>query len=161
STLVPVLSVWALRATHRGTEVMARRTVGRRLTDAYAGLAEFFVGLRWIVVPTYLVLAGLIIYFLTPTLGREIFPIVDSGQFTVRLRAPTGTRIEKTEQYAVQTLNAIKREVGGEDAIQISIGLVGVHPGAYPVNLIHLFTSGPEEAVLQIQLNPKYAVRVE
>ena len=32
------------------------------------------------------------------------------------------------------------------------MGFVGVQPGAYPVNTIHLWTSGPEEAVLQVQL---------
>ena len=29
---------------------------------------------------------------------------------------------------------------------------MGVQPSSYPVNLIHLFTSGPEEAVVQVQL---------
>jgi multidrug efflux pump subunit AcrB len=32
--------------------------------------------------------------------------------------------------------------------VQISLGFVGVQPGAYPVNTIHLWTGGPEEAVM-------------
>ena len=31
---------------------------------------------------------------------------------------------------------------------------MGVQPSSYPVNLIHLFTSGPEEALVQVQLRP-------
>jgi multidrug efflux pump subunit AcrB len=34
---------------------------------------------------------------------------------------------------------------------------VGVVPSSYPVNLIHLFTSGPQEAVIQIALKPTAA----
>ena len=28
---------------------------------------------------------------------------------------------------------------------------MGVQPSSYPVNLIHLFTSGPEEAIVQVR----------
>jgi multidrug efflux pump subunit AcrB len=160
STLVPVLSVWLVRSGH-GAANSAPPGLATRALGAYRSLSSKLVRFRWIVVPAYLAAAAALIWLLTPSLGREIFPVVDTGQFTVRLRASTGTRIEATEALARKTLAAINKEVGGDDAIQISIGLVGVHPGAYPVNLIHLWTSGPEEAVLQVQLNPKYAVRVE
>jgi len=33
----------------------------------------------------------------------------DAGQFALRLRAPAGTRIEKTEQLTLQTLELIKQ----------------------------------------------------
>jgi len=46
------------------------------------------------------------------SLGTEIFPSVDTGQLQVHLRAPAGTRIERTEQIALKTLDVIKREVG-------------------------------------------------
>jgi hypothetical protein len=36
--------------------------------------------------------------------------------------APAGTRIERTEQIALQTLDAIKREVG-PDHVEISLGI--------------------------------------
>jgi multidrug efflux pump subunit AcrB len=45
------------------------------------------------VVPVYLTVAVLIIIFVSSTLGRAIFPTVDAGQFTLRMRAPAGTRI--------------------------------------------------------------------
>jgi len=35
-----------------------------------------------------------------------------------------------------------------------------VQNAAYPINTVYLWTSGPEEAVLQVQLNPKAGIRV-
>ncbi len=83
----------------------------------------------------------------------EIFPKADSGQLAVRLRAATGTKVENTEQLALRVLDLVKREVGA-DKIAITLGLVGVHASNYPVNLIHLWNGGPEEAWLAVQLKP-------
>src|SRR5436309_1218397 len=77
-------------------------------------------------------------------LGREIFPIIDIGQFQLRLRAPAGTRIERTEQIALQTLEAIKEEVT-TDNVEITLRFVGVQPTTYPINTLYLWTAGPEE----------------
>jgi multidrug efflux pump subunit AcrB len=100
-----------------------------------------------------------VIYFVGRNLGREIFPIVDAGQFELRLRAPAGTRLEQTEALAKQTLDVIAKEAGAGN-VSLSLGYVGVQAGAYPVNVIHLWTSGSEEAVLQVQLKSG-ALRVE
>src|SRR4029077_16284645 len=93
------------------------------------------------------------------TLGRAIFPTVDAGQFTLRMRATAGTRIEETEKLANKTLDIVRREVGPQ-TVERTLGFVGVQNAAYPINTIYLWTSGPEEAVLQVQLNPKAGIRV-
>jgi len=36
---------------------------------------------------------------LFPLLGRDFFPQVDAGQMRLHVRAPAGTRLEKTQQY--------------------------------------------------------------
>src|SRR5205823_7332590 len=108
----------------------------------------------------YLLVAALVIGVLAPRLGTEIFPAVDSGQFRLRLRAPTGTRIEKTEQFLLQAIDIIKEKVGA-DRIGSSLAFVGVQASSYPVNTIHLWTSGPEEAVLQVQLKEGSRLAVE
>ncbi|MFI5377721.1 MAG: efflux RND transporter permease subunit [Tepidisphaerales bacterium] len=159
STLVPILSIWLLRWKHDGKT--GRRTLFDRLRAGYGEFSSLMVTLRWIVVPGYLAGAGLAIYFIGRTLGREIFPLVDTGQITLRMRAPAGTRLEKTERDALQALAAITREAGGQQNVKVTLGFVGVQPAAYPVNLIHLWTSGPEEAVLQVQLSSTAHVRVE
>jgi multidrug efflux pump subunit AcrB len=67
------------------------------------------------------------------------------------LRAPTGTRIERTELVALKALDVIRREVGPEN-VAISTSFIGVQPASYPINTIFLWTSGPHEAVLTVAL---------
>jgi multidrug efflux pump subunit AcrB len=105
-------------------------------------------------VPVYLAVSGLIVVVVGGTLGRAIFPTVDAGQFTLRMRATAGTRIEETERLANKTLDIVRREVGPQN-VALTLGFVGVQNAAYPINTIYLWTSGPEEAVMQVQLNPK------
>src|SRR5207302_2596717 len=89
-----------------------------------------------------------------------IFPPSHTGQIQVRLRAPTGTRIERTELIALKVLDGIKREVG-PDNVLIESDFVGVQPPNYPVNTIYLFTSGPQEAVMLVALKPNASLRGE
>src|ERR1700730_12540088 len=49
---------------------------------------------------------------LFPLLGRDFFPQVDAGQMRLHVRAPAGTRLEKTQQYFVQVEAEIRRLVG-------------------------------------------------
>ena len=50
-------------------------------------------------------------WLLVGILGRNFFPNVDTGQFLLHLRAPTGTRIEETERLAGEVNVVIRREV--------------------------------------------------
>ena len=77
----------------------------------------------------------------------------------MRLRGSPGTRIEETERLANQALEIIAREVGPEN-IAITLGFIGVQNAAYPINTIYLWTSGPEEAALQVQLKSTAGIRV-
>ncbi len=104
--------------------------------------------------------ALLIIVFVGGSLGTEIFPKVSAGQLQVKLRAPTGTQLDKTEALALKTLNLIKNEVGPQN-VAISVGFVGVHSFNYAANLLYRWTSDPEEAVLQVQLKEGTPVRIE
>jgi multidrug efflux pump subunit AcrB len=157
TTLVPVLLIWVLRAEQQHEAAGDSRF--DRFRDRYRAVSARIVGRRWFVASTYLVLATLIIVFVGGTLGREIFPVVDAGQFAVRIRAPAGTRIEETEKLAKKVLGIISREVG-PDNVEITLGFVGVQNAAYPINTIHLWTSGPEEAMLQVQLGAKTAIEI-
>jgi multidrug efflux pump subunit AcrB len=53
----------------------------------------------------------------------------------------------------LRALDVIHREVGAGN-ISITSDFVGVVPSSYPVDLIHLFTSGPQEAIIQCALKP-------
>src|SRR4029079_15418432 len=69
----------------------------------------------------------------------------------LRLRAPTGTRLERTELMTLKATDIIKRRVG-PDNVDITTGFIGVPPPSYPINTIYLFTSGQHEAVLGVAL---------
>jgi multidrug efflux pump subunit AcrB len=158
STLVPVLSVWLMRA--EPADDRPRGSLFDRVRRQYKRLASVVIARRRLVVFSYLAICGLAVLIVGGALGTEIFPVVDTGQFQLRLRAPPGTRIDRTEQIALQALEAIKREVGPEN-VEISLGFIGTPPPNYPINAIYLWSSGSEEAVLQIQLKPKSGIRVE
>jgi multidrug efflux pump subunit AcrB len=157
STFVPVLSVWLLRHHHIHEEQAGAMT---RLRSIYARVSHGIMPFRRLTVPIYAVVIGLVLWQAGSRLGREIFPTVDAGMFQFRLRAPEGTRIERTEQIAIQALDLIKEEAG-PDNIDLSIGYVGLIGSSYPINNIYLWTRGPEEAVLRVALKHGSGVRVE
>ena len=161
STLVPILSVWLLRR-HEAAAKSHTKAEQRlaRAQQRFAAWGHKLVGARWIVLALYLVLAGLILVILAPRLGTDIFPKVDAGQIQLRLRAPTGTKIDSTEAIALQALELIKQEVGPQN-VAITLGFLGVHGAPYPINLIYLWNGGPEEGVLQVQLKPGAPIRIE
>jgi multidrug efflux pump subunit AcrB len=82
-------------------------------------------------------------------MGTELFPDANAPLLRVRLRAPAGTRIEETERLVLRALNVIQQDAG-KDNVQITSDFMGVVPPSYPVDLIHLFTSGPQEAIIQV-----------
>src|SRR5260221_662918 len=158
STFVPVLAVWMLR--NPSTHDQPQETFFDRLRAGYDRFARAVMRRRRVVVISYLAISGAILLLVGSALGTEIFPLVDTGQLQLHLRAPAGTRIERTEQIALQTLEAIKREVG-PDNVEISLGFVGTQPPNYPINTIYLWSSGSEEAVLQVQLKRGTGIRIE
>jgi multidrug efflux pump subunit AcrB len=151
STLVPVLATRIMRA---------GRAQQRSALPLYAAALRQTLRFRWPLAAVYTLAAAGFLLLVVPRLGTEIFPTVDAGQFQLRLRAPTGTRIERTELVALKTLEIIKQEAG-PDSVAITMGYIGVQPASYPVNTIYLFTSGPHEAVLLVALKPGARLRGE
>src|SRR5690606_27288597 len=161
STLVPILSVWFLRG-HVGAAVHEQGAEKRFATfqRGYASLAAGVVRARWLVVAAYVVAAAGVIVLVGGRLGTEIYPSVEAGQLQVRLRAPTGTRVDGTEAVALKVLEIIGEEAGA-DNIAITMGFLGVHGSSYPVNFIYMWNGGSEEGVLQVQLEPDSGVDTE
>ncbi len=150
SSLVPVFSTWLLR------EHSPNNGLFDRMRAVYETYLNVVLRLRWPLSAIYLATAAAGIYFLLPSLGTEIFPGGDASLLRIRLRAPTGTRVEETERIVLRALDTI-RQVAGADNILITSDFVGVVPSSYPVDLIHLFTSGPQEGIIQVALKPEAA----
>ncbi len=80
--------------------------------------------------------------------GKDLFPSQDVGHLTIKVRLPSGTRIEKTEEQ-VRAVASEVRAVIPSDEIQTIISNMGVlydWPAAYTPN------AGPQDAFLEIQL---------
>jgi RND family efflux transporter MFP subunit len=165
STFVPVISIWLLRHYHPDAQAHPGRFSFARLREGYARTLQAMLRFRWALVGVYAVAAGLVIWLVGGSLGREIFPTVDSGQFQLRLRALDGTRIERTEEITKKALEVIKEEAGvgkdGKSNVAISLGYLGLIGSSYPINTIYLWSRGPEEAVIRIALKDGSGVHVE
>ncbi len=97
------------------------------------------------------------------TLGRELFPAVDSNQFTLFVRLPSGTRLENTETQITKIEKSIIDEMGTPDPdpeneqdpdsnLRILISNIGVlmdWPAAYTPN------NGPMDAFVLVQTKGK------
>jgi multidrug efflux pump subunit AcrB len=156
STFVPVLCVWLLRRHKHHT-----RPRPPLLVRWYERVLGRTVAWRWVLAPAYLLAAGVGLSFLFAGLGTAVFPPSDRGMFQLRMKAPTGTRIERTEELAQQALRVIEREAGGADKVKMSVGYVGSFPTNYPIQAVHQWTGGPDEVQMKVRLQPTAGVRVE
>jgi multidrug efflux pump subunit AcrB len=161
STLVPVLAARLFRtargASHREGEHEGRRGFFDRALDGYGRFIEGVVRLRWVVFPVYLLACALTL-LLVRGIGTELFPRVDTGQFQLRIRAPAGTRLEKTLDVVRGVDQAIREEVGPEH-VRMTLANVGNPAWTYPVNAVYVFNAGPQDAVLLTQLQGKKRLR--
>jgi len=144
STLVPVLSVWLLGKGHGHTDKGGMRG----LYEKYAG---WVIRFRWPLAAFYTVTALAILWGASTMIGREVFPASGERVFQLRIRAQSGTRIEKTEQEVLKALGVIEQTAGKKN-VAISTAFIGVQPPSYPINTVHLWTGGPHEGVLKVQL---------
>ena len=154
-TFVPVASNWILKESSKGSENKRFESFRFR----YKNWIERISGRSGIITSCFVAITLALLIALFSISGTEIFPKVDAGQTQLRLRLPTGTRVERTED-ATRTILGIADSItnGGVD---ISSAFVGTQPSSYPVNLIHLWTSGPNEAVIKINLKKDVEIPME
>lgn len=144
STVVPVLAALAFKRPVRHVETQG--ALGR----LYVSLVGRVVRARWLVALAYLA-ACIPAVVLVGRLGTELFPRVDTGQFQVKVRAPAGTRLERTEDLVHDT-EAVIREVVGAEHVRVTLANIGNPPWTYPVNALYTFNAGPHEATLLVAL---------
>jgi multidrug efflux pump subunit AcrB len=93
-------------------------------------------------------------FALFPLIGVSFFPRTDAGQFVINVKAPTGTRIELTDDY-IKKVEAIVRQVVKPDDLNAIVSNIGVMP-----DLSSLFTpnSGMHTAVVQVGFKEDHSV---
>ena len=160
STFVPVLSVWLLRHVKHSDPAFSGASWLDKLRASYTRLCQRVLPRRLILVTGYLAAAMAVIILVGGQLGTEIFPLVDAGQFRLRLRAKDGTHFAKTEQIALNVLQLIKDKAGAGN-VDLTLGYVGTIPSSYPINAVYQWSRGPEEAILLVSLKPGSHVDIE
>ncbi len=88
---------------------------------------------KWAIVLTSVLLFVGSLWLTTGT-GSELFPPVDSGQFRIYVRAPSGTRIEKSAAYIKQIENEIVDVLGDPAPDNPVEAVYPITIGKYDVN---------------------------
>jgi multidrug efflux pump subunit AcrB len=145
TALVPVLSVWLL-----GRRAHAVESVGA-VRSAYRAAIARIIAARWVLVPLYVAGSMALIVQIAPTLATELFPRVDADQLQLRIRAPAGTRVERTTAIT-RDVERIVREEAGSRGVRIALANIGNPAWTYPVNAVYVFNAGPHEATLLVAL---------
>lgn len=91
---------------------------------------------------------------LSPLLGVSFFPRTDAGQFVIDVKAPTGTRIELTNQYIARVEKDI-REVVPPDELGMIVSNIGITPD---FSAIYTTNSGEHTAFVQVSLKEDHKV---
>ncbi len=157
STFVPILCVYLLK--HMGGHAEKKEGLFDRFLKYYGKAVAWFVRLRWLLVPGYLVACVLVLLGLGMQVGTELFPQIDSGQFVLRFRPPPGSNFELTRQMAVKCLEVIEREAKPEN-IEISMGYVGQVAPNFGIDNMVLFMRGPDDGQLRVALREESGIKL-
>jgi HAE1 family hydrophobic/amphiphilic exporter-1 len=85
---------------------------------------------------------------LYPFLGVSFFPRTDPGQFVINMKAPSGTRVELTEDYVKQVEDIIRSVVPPRE-LQIIVSNIGL---TTDFSAIYTSNAGPHTAFVQVSL---------
>jgi multidrug efflux pump subunit AcrB len=91
---------------------------------------------------------------LYPLLGVSFFPRTDPGQFMINLKAPSGTRLELTDQYMQRAEQDIRQVVAPRD-LGMVLSNIGVTPG---FSSMYTSNSGQHTATIQVSLKEGHKV---
>lgn len=185
-TLVPILANWMLKeekfqhhsrphvhssdvhktAGYIETEIADEKQHAKNISGfdrfklRFIGWLETLLKRRKLVIGAYFLgIIGIVVLCMS-IIGRDILPKLNNGQFQLRLKEPTGTRLERTETMLIKSTEILKEMVGAKN-IDITSSFIGTHPSSYSTNPIYLFMATPNEAVLQVNLKEDYKVNMD
>ncbi len=159
-TVVPLFCARYLKAHDPAAPAPAAHAAGwgarfnQRFNGGFTGLLDRYAG--WLgralarPLATVLGISGIFLLSLSlyPLVGKSYFPRTDPGQFVINLKAPTGTRLELTDQMVAQ-VEQIVRAVVPPRELRILVSNIGTTPG---FSSIYTPNSGPHTAFVQVGL---------
>ena len=138
-TVVPLFCARFMKgAGSHGASAEERKGWGARFNGAFNRGFERFLGSydryvsRAVARPLVTLTAFAVLFaaslLLAPLLGFAFFPMTDAGQFVLRVKSPSGTRLQETEKD-IKKLEALIRRIVPERDLAMIVSNIGVDPG--------------------------------
>jgi multidrug efflux pump subunit AcrB len=159
TSFVPVTAIWLVKHFHHHEDPDAGGFSFARIRRNYGKFVRRALPYRWMIIPSYLIVALLVLLIFGTQVGREIAPTVDSGQFQIRIHTPTGSNLDLNEDLTRQTLEQVK-DLAGADNIAISVAYVGIPAPTLTVNSIYLWSGGTDQSIMRVALVKDCGLRV-
>ena len=102
----------------------------------------------------YIMGAFLVSLAFSPLLGVSFFPRTDPGQFVINIKAPTGSRLELTNQYIKAVENDIREVIPPRD-LEMIVSNIGITPD---FSALYTSNSGQHTAFVQVNLKEEHKV---
>lgn len=156
-TFVPVMSNWMMK--HRKKKVKkdekGRVVLSRfeRFRRSYVILIRKMQKKPLRAISIYAIIVPAVLVFAFWVIGTDILPAGKTADLQIRMVGKEGDRLERTEDHLHHLTQIISEETN--DGIQVSSSFVGMQPATSAINPVFLFTSGTQEAVLQVSVNRK------
>jgi multidrug efflux pump subunit AcrB len=160
-TLVPTMASYLLPEKHQenhGTSLWSRFLRGfesafERLRQGYLAVLSVFISHRALsLTGAALLIAGTLPLLLVT--GEDFFPTVDAGLMKLHVRAPSGTRIERTTLLVDEIERSIRQIIPANELQQISDDIDLPQP--YAIAFFPSDNLGPQDGEIMIQLTPKH-----
>ena len=164
-TLTPILIGYLLKGEHHGEAGPERGWFERfhagfeqgfeRLRASYADLLAGLLRRRFVapaVAGCILILGGMLFNFV----GRDFFPLIDAGQIQLHVRAPPGTRIERTVQIFQAIENNI-RQIIPESERDLIVDNIGLPARTYNYAFMDGTAIGVNDGVILVALTEGHA----
>lgn len=154
-TFVPILANWMMKNKHKAIYALKtkrQRKFFERFRLRYSQVIRVWHKRSKVLFIGYTIVAVGCIALLLQFVGTDIMPTSNSGDIQLRIEAPQGSRIEKTEVLVKDIISDIEALVPPK-GVSITSAYVGMQPSGTPINPIFLFTNASHQAVLQIAID--------
>jgi multidrug efflux pump subunit AcrB len=125
-----------------------------KVRASYLGLLTFAIARRGIFIAGFMILVAAS-FALTPWLGENFFPTIDSGQIKLHMRAPTGTRIEESARLATEVEKAIRQAIPA-DEVKSVVNNIGLPVSGINIAYSNSAPIGPEDTDILISLKEEH-----
>src|SRR5580704_8795565 len=163
-TIVPLFCARFIKSAHNETAHHAGKNLFERFVRGFNRrydrmLMRYDIAVRRSLLrplATVVSILGVCLFSLAlfPVMGLGFFPRTDPGQFVINIKAPTGTRLELTNQYIKHVEADIRQVVSPED-LDMIVSNIGITPD---FSAIYTSNSGQHTAFVQVSLKKEHKV---